>query len=189
MATPKLIVTSEQLRGTTFELTKDELTAGRSDERDICLKDPTVSTLHCKFTKTEKGVMLEDVGSTNGTRVNGAKISAPVLLNTGDTVQIGAFELLYDSEDKTMRMSIHQTQTGININAANTTQTIKAMELSGFTVRKQSSGLTNKLILALVIVLILIFLVLLGFFFLSIQQGPQAGASIQSTLPAMSEIA
>lgn len=164
MPTPKLIVTSEQLRGTAFQLDKEELTAGRSEERDICLKDQAVSTLHCKFTKDGNGFVISDEGSTNGTRVNGEKIEAPYKLNSGDTIAIGSFTLLYDSEDKTMRLSVHQTQTGININAGGNTETLKSMELSGFTEKKQSSGITNKLILALVIVLILIFLVLLAFF-------------------------
>ncbi len=195
MATPRLIVTSEQLRGTVFELTKDEMTVGRSDERDICLKDPTVSSLHCKFTTKPDGkiqtlgmpengsqnsetpnfssnipsIFIYDAGSTNGTKVNGKKLESIQELYSGDHVQIGIFDLLYDCEDRTMKMSIHKTQTGININAAeNSTQSTKTMELSGFAEKKRNNGMTNKLILMLVIVLVLIFLVLLSFFILKI---------------------
>ena len=50
-AIPKFIVLSEQLRGRMFELNQDEITIGRSDDRTITLKDPTVSTLHCKITR------------------------------------------------------------------------------------------------------------------------------------------
>ena len=164
-AIPKFIVLSEQLRGQMFELKQDEITIGRSDERTICLKDPTVSTLHCKITRTEDGkLIIADAGSTNGTKVNGTPLTAEHILQNGDTVKIGAFELLYDSEDKTMTMSIQKTQTGIDINAASTTQTIKAVANSGFTERKQGSGLSNKLMVIIVILLALIFLAILGLF-------------------------
>ena len=70
-AIPKFVVLSEQLRGRMFELNQDEITIGRSDERTICLKDPTVSTLHCKITRNDGKFMIADAGSTNGTKVNG----------------------------------------------------------------------------------------------------------------------
>ena len=163
-AIPKLIVLNELLRGQMFELTQDEITIGRSDDRTICLKDPTVSTLHCKLTRKDGKYVIADAGSTNGTKVNGNPLSAEYELQSGDTVRIGAFELLYDTEDKTMTMSIQKTQTGIDINAASTTQTIKAVANSGFTERKQSSGLSNKLMVIIIILLALIFIAILGYF-------------------------
>ena len=163
-AIPKLIVLNELLRGQMFELTQDEITIGRSDDRTICLKDPTVSTLHCKLTRNGDKYVIADAGSTNGTKVNGNPLTAEYELQSGDTVRIGAFELLYDTEDKTMTMSIQKTQTGIDINAASTTQTIKAVANSGFTERKQSSGLSNKLMILIVVLLALIFLAILALF-------------------------
>ena len=165
-AIPKFIVLSEQLRGKMFELNQDEITIGRSDERTICLKDPTVSTLHCKITRNGDKFIIADAGSTNGTKVNGAPLTEARELQNGDTVKIGAFELLYDSEDKTMTMSIQKTQTGIDINAASTTQTIKAVANSGFTERKQSSGLSNKLMIIIIVLLALIFIAMVVSFFL-----------------------
>ena len=163
-AIPKLIVLNELLRGQMFELTQDEITIGRSDDRTICLKDPTVSTLHCKLTRNGEKYVIADAGSTNGTKVNGNPLDGEYELQSGDTVRIGAFELLYDTEDKTMTMSIQKTQTGIDINAASTTQTIKAVANSGFTERKQSSGLSNKLMVIIIILLALIFIAILGYF-------------------------
>ena len=101
-AIPKLIVLNELLRGQMFELTQDEITIGRSDDRTICLKDPTVSTLHCKLTRNGDKYVIADAGSTNGTKVNGNPLTAEYELQSGDTVRIGAFELLYDTEDKTI---------------------------------------------------------------------------------------
>ena len=177
-AIPKFVVLSEQLRGQMFELKQDEITIGRSDERTICLKDPTVSTLHCKVTRSGDKVIIADAGSTNGTKVNGNPLTEEHELQNGDIARIGAFELLYDSEDKTMTMSIQKTQTGIDINAASTTQTIKSVANSGFTERKQGSGLSNKLMIIIVVLLALIFLAILGLFVKSFMDGQKANAFI-----------
>jgi pSer/pThr/pTyr-binding forkhead associated (FHA) protein len=178
-AIPKFVVLSEQLRGQMFELNQDEITIGRSDERTICLKDQTVSTLHCKVTRHDGKIFIADAGSTNGTKVNGNPLSQEEheLMN-GDIVRIGAFELLYDSEDKTMTMSIQKTQTGIDINAASMTQTIKSVANSGFTERKQSSGISNKLMIIIVVLLALIFLAILGLFVKSFMDSQNANAFI-----------
>ena len=187
-AIPKFVVLSEHLRGQTFELSQDEITIGRSDERTICLKDPTVSTLHCKVTRTETGFSIVDAGSTNGTKINGKPLEGEYELHSGDTVRIGAFELLYDTEDKTMTMSIQKTQTGIDINAASTTQTIKAVANSGFTERKQGSGLSNKLMIIIVVLLALIFLAILGLFVKSFMDNQNANASIPAQNASMTRI-
>ncbi|MBR3688046.1 MAG: FHA domain-containing protein [Lentisphaeria bacterium] len=187
-AIPKFVVLSEQLRGQMFELKQDEITIGRSDERTICLKDPTVSTLHCKVTRSGDKVIIADAGSTNGTKVNGAPLTEERELQNGDIVRIGAFELLYDSEDKTMTMSIQKTQTGIDINAASTTQTIKSVANSGFTERKQGSGLSNKLMIIIVVLLALIFLAILGLFVKSFMDNQNANAFIPAQDAPMTRI-
>ena len=173
-AIPKLIVLNELLRGQMFELTQDEITIGRSDDRTICLKDPMVSTMHCKLTRNGDKYVIADTGSTNGTKVNGEAITAERELQNGDIVKIGPFDLLYDTEDKTMTMSIQKTQTGIDINAASTTQTIKAVASSGFTERKQSSGLSNKLMIIVVVLLALIFIAILALFVKSFMDNQNA---------------
>ena len=187
-AIPKLIVLNELLRGQMFELTQDEITIGRSDDRTICLKDPTVSTLHCKLTRNGDKYVIADAGSTNGTKVNGNPLTAEYELQSGDTVRIGAFELLYDTEDKTMTMSIQKTQTGIDINAASTTQTIKSVASSGFTERKQSSGLSNKLMIIIVVLLALIFLAILGLFVKSFMDSQNSNAFVPAQETALTRI-
>ena len=188
-AIPKLVVLSEQLRGQMFELKLDEITIGRADERTICLKDPTVSTLHCKVTRNGDKYVIADAGSTNGTKINGSPLTGEHELQNGDIVRVGAFELLYDSEDKTMVMSIQKTQTGIDINAASATQTIKNVANSGFTERKQSSGLSNKLMIIIVVLLALIFLAILGLFVKSFMDSQKANAFIPAQNAPVTRIA
>ncbi|HEX6221989.1 MAG TPA: FHA domain-containing protein [Acidimicrobiia bacterium] len=83
-----LFVRSDSQQGQEFEV-KDVVVMGRSDETDVVLDDPYASEFHLRFVSQENGMMLHDLGSTNGTYVNGRRISAPTQLRHGDTVQVG----------------------------------------------------------------------------------------------------
>jgi pSer/pThr/pTyr-binding forkhead associated (FHA) protein len=68
----------------------DELTVGRSPGCAISLGDDTyVSTLHARVFRNAGEVQVEDLGSTNGTYLNRAKVGAPVTLNRGDQLRVG----------------------------------------------------------------------------------------------------
>jgi len=54
-----------------YELNKDIITLGRDITNDIVINDPEVSRHHCRLTRGGGGYTLEDLGSTNGTFVNG----------------------------------------------------------------------------------------------------------------------
>lgn len=110
---PKITLLSEQLRGKSFELTKDVYTVGRIDERDICIMDPTISTFHCTFTKSGSTYTLRDNNSTNGTRVNNVPITEQDLQNS-DIIQMGDVEMLYYCEEKPTQTTT-RTLTGINL--------------------------------------------------------------------------
>jgi|SRR5688572_293253 len=77
----KLIETSLQKR--------DSVVIGRGNECDVVIQDMKASRQHCKLSRKEAGFLLEDLGSRNGTLVNGAKITAPVLLKANSTFQVG----------------------------------------------------------------------------------------------------
>jgi FHA domain len=67
-----------------------ELILGREHaSADLVIPDPGVSRRHARVLAHNSGVILEDLGSSNGTYVNGERISAPVELGTGDEVQVG----------------------------------------------------------------------------------------------------
>jgi two-component system, cell cycle response regulator len=66
------------------------VTMGRSKECTLPIHDPSCSRNHAELFSTSDGaVFLKDLGSTNGTRVNGQKISDPVPLKDGDRIQLG----------------------------------------------------------------------------------------------------
>ena len=97
MANPKLTVLFEKLRGKTFELEKPEMTVGRRETNDICIKDSSLSGLHCTLIRTESGsYILRDNDSTNGTRINNIPIREQELKDS-DIIQFGGVEVLYDS--------------------------------------------------------------------------------------------
>jgi pSer/pThr/pTyr-binding forkhead associated (FHA) protein len=68
-----------------------ELILGReADSADLVLDDPGVSRRHARVLPENGGVIVEDLGSSNGTYVNGRRISGPVEVGAGDEVQLGA---------------------------------------------------------------------------------------------------
>ncbi len=80
--------------GTWIKL-QNKLTIGSSDKCDVVLDYEGVSGLHCTVEKTEKGFILNDENSTNGTFVNKRKITGPMILKDGDTVQIALCHLVF----------------------------------------------------------------------------------------------
>ena len=62
---------------------------GRSPSADIVIDEPYVSSMHARFSLQGPAIVLEDMGSTNGTLVNGHAIAQAVTLREGDEVQVG----------------------------------------------------------------------------------------------------
>ncbi|TLM81252.1 MAG: FHA domain-containing protein [Actinobacteria bacterium] len=91
-----LVVSVEQgpkeLKGTKVPLA-GPVVIGRSPGADIVIADDFVSGRHAKITPAGDGALLEDLGSTNGTIVNGAKVGAPVSLGAGSVIDIGTVRL------------------------------------------------------------------------------------------------
>ena len=83
-ATFRLIVRTGPSPGMIFDLTKDVTVLGRDVTNDIVLGDAEVSRQHSRLTRTPGGYVLEDLGSTNGTFVNGERLLAPRVLSAGD---------------------------------------------------------------------------------------------------------
>lgn len=80
--------------GARFLLDDEEIGSGRHTDSDIFLDDVTVSRRHAVFRRGAQGYSVVDVGSLNGTYVNGA-ITDAADLRSGDEVQIGKFRFVY----------------------------------------------------------------------------------------------
>jgi hypothetical protein len=75
--------------GATFEGAQDVTTMGRDVTNEVVLGDSEVSRQHARITQTPGGFVLEDLGSTNGTFINGERLVAPRILSAGDLVGLG----------------------------------------------------------------------------------------------------
>ncbi|HMK07453.1 MAG TPA: FHA domain-containing protein [Anaerolineales bacterium] len=89
MADFRLIVRSGPNPGTVFDLTKEVTMLGRDVTNDIPLGDAEISRQHARLTRTPGGMVLEDLGSTNGSFVNGDRLTSPRVLRSGDLVGLG----------------------------------------------------------------------------------------------------
>jgi len=72
-----------------FTLSKQEIVIGRDTNEDIVINVAEISRRHTRLSLEAKGYIIEDLGSTNGTFVNGNRLTGPQLLRTGDTVNLG----------------------------------------------------------------------------------------------------
>jgi pSer/pThr/pTyr-binding forkhead associated (FHA) protein len=66
--------------GAPIDIVKDMTLVGRRDDCDLRLEHKSVSKMHCVLVKTEGMLLLRDLGSTNGTRVNGQRVRRAILL-------------------------------------------------------------------------------------------------------------
>jgi len=89
---PKLIIS-----GTTYELVDNLVTIGRGADNAIVIDNPSVSARHAQLKLAGKTYRLKDLGSTNGTQVNGKPVTE-TLLSFDDRVRFGAAEARFESD-------------------------------------------------------------------------------------------
>ncbi len=87
-----LIETGKHL-GKRLRIPTGEIVVGRDESTSIRIASNEVSRRHCVFHSTRSGLTVQDLGSSNGTFVNGVPITAAVELNPGDLVMIGPMAL------------------------------------------------------------------------------------------------
>lgn len=85
----QLIMRSGPTPGAAFALEGDQLTVGRDATNDIVINDAEVSRRHARLTFQGGKYVLEDLGSTNGTFVNGQRLAGPRVLKAGEVVSFG----------------------------------------------------------------------------------------------------
>ena len=90
----KLLVVSGQLQGQEFTIEKDNFTLGTDARNDLVVKDSTVSRHHCEIRLQPDGYVMRDLGSTNGTRVQGVRVTE-AFLDDGTEFQIGKTKIVF----------------------------------------------------------------------------------------------
>jgi predicted component of type VI protein secretion system len=85
----QLIMRSGPTPGAVFNLGGEQLTVGRDSTNDVVINDAEISRRHARLTFQGGKYILEDLGSTNGTFVNGQRLAGPRVLKAGEVVSFG----------------------------------------------------------------------------------------------------
>lgn len=93
--TPCLLVTGGPGAGSRFGLGDGTTSLGRDPRNDVFLDDVTVSRRHAEIRRRSSHVAIRDVGSFNGTYLNGARIETDAVLSDGDDLRIGRFRVVF----------------------------------------------------------------------------------------------
>jgi transcriptional regulator with GAF, ATPase, and Fis domain len=113
---PRLTGVSGPVQGTTFSLTLPEVSIGRDPSNQLCISDPALSRRHCVLMKKADEFTISDLGSLNGTLVNGMTVDE-LQLRHGDQIVIGSsvFVFLLEGEEESPeRNSVDFTETKVS---------------------------------------------------------------------------
>lgn len=94
----KLIIEDDEGRKTVVPFVREEITIGRQEGNTIRLTERNVSRRHARLLRQNGRVVVEDLGSSNGTRINGERISGQSAIKDGDLLQIGDYDLALQNE-------------------------------------------------------------------------------------------
>ena len=109
---PLLVAQDGPLKGQRWQLSQT-IVLGREASCDVVVADRQISRFHARITPTNEGMILEDLGSKNGTHLNGTPLTAPVVLQDGDLVSVAmAQQFLFLTSDATMPLLEGSGQVG-----------------------------------------------------------------------------
>jgi two-component system cell cycle response regulator len=94
--------------GRVYVVAVDELVVGRGSTCDLRIDDSSLSRAHCRIHKTNGSFFVEDLGSRNGTQVDGMRIKAPVLLQDGSLIQLAAGTIVMFSHQEDLEVQAEQ---------------------------------------------------------------------------------
>lgn len=136
--TAKLILSLDGAILREYAVSKDSISIGRKHGNDIQLNDMTVSGRHALISTLIGNTYVEDLGSTNGTLLNGKRVRK-LILKHGDIVQVGTHQFTYFCEDKaayepTMFIKAEIAETQLLPNTGDVDDEVRGMPLAGIRV-------------------------------------------------------
>src|SRR5512138_686099 len=165
----KLVLLSPGMTGRTHELKVDKTTIGRVEDNVFQIPEPSVSSHHCEVLLRGNDIVVKDLNSTNGTYINGQKVSEGPL-KPGQILRLGQIEMRLETEataasqpkklDQTLVM-----QRGVNLSELETGARGPGFDTksAGFS-RKDNKG--NKIVIAVLSALGFVIVCLLAYLFL-----------------------
>src|SRR5262245_39719129 len=94
----KLIIEDDEGRKTVVPFVREEITIGRTEGNTILLTERNVSRRHARLIRHNGTVVVEDLGSYNGIKINGERIQGQTPVQDGDLIQIGDYDLAIQTE-------------------------------------------------------------------------------------------
>jgi pSer/pThr/pTyr-binding forkhead associated (FHA) protein len=82
--------------GTRYVLDTERVTIGRQSSCSIVIRDTNVSREHVQLRRRPSGWTLRDIGSTNGTKLNGVRVEGEQMLANGDVIMLGAIKVTFE---------------------------------------------------------------------------------------------
>jgi pSer/pThr/pTyr-binding forkhead associated (FHA) protein len=115
---PKLVLLSAGMTGRTHDLKVDKTTIGRVEDNTFQIAEPSVSSHHCEVLLRGSDVVVRDLNSTNGSFINGEKITESAL-KPGQILRLGQIEMRLETDSTTApKKSVDQTmvmQRGVSL--------------------------------------------------------------------------
>ncbi len=102
----KLLIEDDEGRSVVVPLVRDEITIGRKEGNTIRLSEQNVSRNHARLVRRQGSLLLEDLSSYNGTKLNGAAVSAPASLKDGDVILIGDYRMAIKEDRPSAAMGV-----------------------------------------------------------------------------------
>ena len=156
---PKLVVLSEGLTGRSHELKVEKTTIGRLEDNTFQISEQSVSSHHCEILLKGNEVVVKDLNSTNGTFINGEKISEKAL-KPGQILRLGSIELRLEGDgqapsasapaDKKADQNTRVIPRGVKLNETEAAGTVKFDKNSPFA---KKSNKTNMIFIIVGVVL------------------------------------
>jgi pSer/pThr/pTyr-binding forkhead associated (FHA) protein len=158
----RLVIQSGEFEGRAFDMLEPRITIGRSADNTIRLDDKTVSSHHATLTLDGTDYILKDLNSTNGTRVNGRRITETRLAN-GDRVRLGHLDLKYESDTKRTGQPLPAATRGVDLTTTPISVTPSVLKSASPFKRRENktNWILNGVILVLVVAAIIGIVVLL----------------------------
>lgn len=104
---PVVVSASGEAEHGRWPLERDVFLIGRGEDCDLVIASRQVSRHHARIMRSDRGFLLEDLGSKNGTHLNGKRIDEPALLQDGDEIQIAlAQRLTFIGSEATIPLSL-----------------------------------------------------------------------------------
>ena len=137
----KLVVLSVGMTGRTQELKVDKTTIGRVEDNTFQIAEPSVSSHHCEILLRGGDVVVRDLNSTNGSFINGEKVTESVI-KPGQILRLGQIEMRLETDAPTAPTKKHIDQTMVMQRGVSLNELEQGTRTGGFDTK--GSGFSKK---------------------------------------------